>query len=275
MLKELLKSLYKSKPELVEEHRRLVDTLRSGSRPEQLKEAGRQLKELKEMVKKDGRCWDGYKPTPGKKPYEKDSCEPINKQDVLTFEKQDLPKSWKIKIKKEPGYHDVKDVLDMGSQQHNSYALNDGRIISHDQVEDLDISGKKPQDTKKTEEGFDQIKARHTAKTDSTGDHLTVLKEKMIPKIDKPLNQKIKEIKEKHADKPAPTDKERIAAIKEKYSSMLQKTPTDIDIQRIAREVAVRQPTDRELELLLDYQSKIAQNFNSVSIGDREEDTGY
>jgi hypothetical protein len=25
-------------------------------------------------TKKSGRCWEGYKPTPGKKPYDKGSC---------------------------------------------------------------------------------------------------------------------------------------------------------------------------------------------------------
>lgn len=25
-----------------------------------------------------GRCWEGYKPVPGKKPYSNDSCAPVN-----------------------------------------------------------------------------------------------------------------------------------------------------------------------------------------------------
>jgi len=34
------------------------------------------IREIKE-AKKKSRCWKGYKPTPGKKPYSKDSCQPI------------------------------------------------------------------------------------------------------------------------------------------------------------------------------------------------------
>jgi hypothetical protein len=30
---------------------------------------------------KDGRCWDGYEPTPGKKPYDKGSCQPVKKEE--------------------------------------------------------------------------------------------------------------------------------------------------------------------------------------------------
>lgn len=81
MLKEELKELYKSKPELIDEHKRLVSILRSGSKKEQLEEAAKQLKELKEMIKKADRCWEGYKPVPGKKPYEKGSCEPVKKEE--------------------------------------------------------------------------------------------------------------------------------------------------------------------------------------------------
>jgi hypothetical protein len=31
------------------------------------------------------RCWEGYKPTPGKKPYEEGSCEPVSKSDDKPF----------------------------------------------------------------------------------------------------------------------------------------------------------------------------------------------
>jgi hypothetical protein len=90
MSKKQLKDLYKAKPELVEEHKRLVNVLRSGSPSEQKKEAAKQLKELKEMLKKEElekRCWEGYKPVPGKKPYEKGSCEPVSKEETLKLEK--------------------------------------------------------------------------------------------------------------------------------------------------------------------------------------------
>ena len=33
------------------------------------------------MIKKEGRCWDGYEPTPGKEPYSKGSCKPIKKDE--------------------------------------------------------------------------------------------------------------------------------------------------------------------------------------------------
>jgi hypothetical protein len=90
MSSKKLKELYKAKPELVEEHKRLVNVLRSGSPSEQKKEAAKQLKELKEMLKKEElekRCWEGYKPVPGKKPYEKGSCEPVSKEETLKVEK--------------------------------------------------------------------------------------------------------------------------------------------------------------------------------------------
>lgn len=127
MSKKQLKDLYKAKPELVEEHRRLVNVLRSGSPSEQKKEAAKQLKELKEMLKKEElekkislkgaltagligdtatksdkeddlekRCWEGYKPVPGKKPYEKGSCEPVSKEEILKVEKNG---QWSFKKK--------------------------------------------------------------------------------------------------------------------------------------------------------------------------------
>lgn len=51
-MKEILKALYKANPELITEHKRLVETLRHGSKEERKKEAAAQLKELKEMIKK-------------------------------------------------------------------------------------------------------------------------------------------------------------------------------------------------------------------------------
>lgn len=37
--------------------------------------------EIIETLEK-GRCWEGYKPVKGKKPYEKGSCEPVSKEDI-------------------------------------------------------------------------------------------------------------------------------------------------------------------------------------------------
>jgi hypothetical protein len=34
-----------------------------------------------ETINKKERCWEGYEPTPGKKPYEKGSCQPIKKKE--------------------------------------------------------------------------------------------------------------------------------------------------------------------------------------------------
>ena len=34
------------------------------------------------LNKKEKRCWKGYEPTPGKKPYEEDSCQPISKSEI-------------------------------------------------------------------------------------------------------------------------------------------------------------------------------------------------
>ena len=33
-------------------------------------------------AKKKKRCWDGYEPTPGKKAYSEDSCQPVSKEEV-------------------------------------------------------------------------------------------------------------------------------------------------------------------------------------------------
>lgn len=35
---------------------------------------------MKQEIEK--RCWEGYEPTPGKKPYEKGSCQPVKKDDA-------------------------------------------------------------------------------------------------------------------------------------------------------------------------------------------------
>lgn len=63
--------------QLIKEHKRLVSVLRSPSHEDDKKEAKIQSKELKEYEdaeKSKGRCWTGYKPAPGKKPYSKGSC---------------------------------------------------------------------------------------------------------------------------------------------------------------------------------------------------------
>jgi hypothetical protein len=46
-----------------------------------MKKQENELEDLFEKSKK-GRCWEGYEPTPGKKPYSKGSCQPIKKAKV-------------------------------------------------------------------------------------------------------------------------------------------------------------------------------------------------
>jgi len=344
MLKEELKNLYKAKPELIEEHKRLVDVLRSGSKKEQIKEAERQLKELKEMVGKADRCWEGYEPTPGKKPYEKGSCQPVKKE-------ESSGRGWQIKIKNKPGYHDVKDVVDMGPQQHNSYVLHDGTQVHHDQVEDLTISPKRgpvnirKEDIEKSNYGpkgmdlynptdnikrkstrtgevredvgqnkavrqytsskygtaaqqatsqaksdkkksaknpvrsmaemseaeLNAIKARYAAKTD-LDDKIVAIKAKYSQPKEKSFDQQVKDIKQKYAQKPEPSEDQRIGAMKMKYTSMFKSD----GIQNLLKEVSVRQPTDAEFEVLLDYNSKIQQNLADNSmVNEKEQDLGY
>lgn len=40
-----------------------------------------------DVKKKEGRCWEGYEPTPGKKPYSKGSCQPMKKEEKAKGEK--------------------------------------------------------------------------------------------------------------------------------------------------------------------------------------------
>jgi hypothetical protein len=348
MLKEELKNLYKAKPELVEEHKRLVDVLRSGSKKEQIQEAERQLKELKEMVGKADRCWEGYEPIPGKKPYEKGSCQPIKKEETSG-------RGWQIKIKGKSGYHDVKDVVDMGPQQHNSYVLHDGTQVHHDQVEDLAISPNrgpvnvKKQDFEKSnygpkgmdlynptdnikrkdtrtgevredvgqnkavrqftsakygtavqqassqaqsdkkksaknpvksmadmsEDELNAIKARYTAKSD-LDDKISAVKAKYAQPKEKSFDQKVKDIKQKYAQKPTQTNGQLAESMKMKYSNLLKNQAPTHNIQTLLKEVSNRQPTDAEFELLLDYNTKVAEDFaQTAAIKIEEENLGY
>lgn len=43
--------------------------------------------EMKKEEKKEGRCWEGYKPVPGKKPFEKGSCAPMKKSEYTATAK--------------------------------------------------------------------------------------------------------------------------------------------------------------------------------------------
>ena len=242
MLKEELKNLYKAKPELIEEHKRLVDVLRTGSKKEQIKEAERQLKELKEMVGKADRCWEGYEPTPGKKPYEKGSCQPIKKE-------ESSGRGWQIKIKGKPGYHDVKDIVDMGPQQHNSYVLHDGTQIHHDQVEDLTISPRR--------EAANVRKNKDVVKTDFE-DKILAIKAKYSQPKEKSFDQQVKDVKQKYAQKPEPSEDQRIGAMKMKYTSMFKSELSEQEVLKIAQEIRHRQPTNEEINAILEYNNKQA-----------------
>lgn len=50
-----------------------------------------------------GRCWEGYKPVPGKKPYSEGSC--VKKTDID-------PDSQYVKIKDKSGWHRIIDITD-------------------------------------------------------------------------------------------------------------------------------------------------------------------
>ena len=54
------------------------------------------MKSLKEFINEAGRCWTGYKPVKGKKPYSDDSCEKIKKENV------DESAAWQRKEGKNP-----------------------------------------------------------------------------------------------------------------------------------------------------------------------------
>lgn len=48
---------------------------------------------LDELIEKANRCWDGYKPVAGKKPYSDDSCEPVKKEsDPWSAMDRNIPK---------------------------------------------------------------------------------------------------------------------------------------------------------------------------------------
>lgn len=46
-----------------------------------LEKINKKISDIEELLEK--RCWEGYEPTPGKKAYEKGSCQPIKKQEDI------------------------------------------------------------------------------------------------------------------------------------------------------------------------------------------------
>tara|TARA_E500000331_G_C17182952_1_gene681348 strand:- start:154 stop:318 length:165 start_codon:yes stop_codon:yes gene_type:complete len=48
---------------------------------------------MKKNKKKKTRCWKGYEPVPGKKPYSDDSCRPVKKKAMTHSQKYAAIKS--------------------------------------------------------------------------------------------------------------------------------------------------------------------------------------
>ncbi len=60
-----------------------------------------------------GRCWDNYEPTPGKKAYEKGSCQPIKRQSALNIKEEAYEKQNR-EMRKD---HKEETGKDLGSRQ--------------------------------------------------------------------------------------------------------------------------------------------------------------
>lgn len=93
------------------------------------------------------RCWEGYQPTPGKKPYEKGSCEPIKKDD-----KPHPPES------PEDSAHDVveegaslKDEIDSLSSQERDDMLTHLRTLKDKRKHRSETNAKAGEDVSKQE----------------------------------------------------------------------------------------------------------------------------
>ncbi|NBW98992.1 hypothetical protein EBR03_05420 [bacterium] len=88
------------KDKFVAEHKKLVGVLESPSKKDDKKEAKEQKKELKEVEKGKDRCWDGYKPTPGKKPYSEGSCTKKAEDEKFDFDGNKKPDAHEKQHKK-------------------------------------------------------------------------------------------------------------------------------------------------------------------------------
>jgi hypothetical protein len=81
------------------------------------------------------RCWEGYKPVPGKKPYSEGSC--VKKTEVK-------PNSQYVKVRGSDDWHEVKDIKDSGKPAHlgggNNYHLitpsGKEKIVHQDHIAD-------------------------------------------------------------------------------------------------------------------------------------------
>jgi len=233
--KEELIELYKAKPELIEEHKRLVDILRHGSKKNQLDEASRQLKELKGMMEKKDRCWEGYAPVPGKKPYEKGSCAPISKDEEVL--KVDANGQWSL------------DKSNYGPKGMGLYSS-------------VDNIKRKASRTGEELEHVGQNKAVHRYTSAKGGT------------AHQQASAQAKKDKKKSAKNPVRTMKdmspEEIEAIKAKYANkaegMAKSQLSDIEATRLMSEISRRQPTDHEIGLLFEY------NYNRLEAANKQPD---
>ncbi len=240
--KEQLMELYKAKPELIEEHKRLVETLRTGSKKKQLEEASKQLKELKEMMDKGDRCWEGYEPTPGKKPYEKGSCQPVKKEEVL---KVAANGQWSL---------DKSSYGPKGMGLYNP-ADNIKRKASRT-GEELENVGqnKAVRQYTSAKEGTAQQQASTQAKKDKV----------------KSAKNPVKTMKDMSA--------EEVAAIQARYAAKSDLSKTDLstdEAYELSAQISKRQPTDREIELLFNYQANVAKLNKQSEKVSQDEEFGY
>lgn len=246
--KEQLMELYKAKPELIEEHKRLVETLRTGSKKKQMEEASKQLKELKEMMDKGDRCWEGYEPTPGKKPYEKGSCQPVKKEEVLKVAGNG---QWSLDKSgygpKDMGLYNPTDNIKRKASRTGEELENVGQ-------------NKAVRQYTSAKEGTAQQQASVQAKKDKI----------------KSAKSPVKTMKDM-----SPED---IAAINARYAQKaeavkLNKTTlTPEQAHALSAQISRRQPTDREIELLFNYQAQMiqqSQQSQQPTQVSRDEEFGY
>ena len=103
-----------------DQHRKILEQLKSMKKPDLA---------MNEEMEKAGRCWDGYKPVPGKKPYSKGSCEPVEKADKPFHgynpkkhsKSGGLNDSYRKKYNRENGSHLKRPSGDKTNPRHKSF----------------------------------------------------------------------------------------------------------------------------------------------------------
>lgn len=203
--KDQLKELYKAKPELIQEHKRLVEILRSGTEEEQRKEAEKQLKELKEML--------------GEKEVIK-----FAKNGQWFLEKSNYgPKGMglysdvdNIKRKQTRTGEEVEGVgRNKAVRQYTSASMGTANQQAAAQAkQDQKKSSKNPVRTLKdmSDEEIAAISAKYnTNKADDT----------KLKISDKPLKEAISDIKNKYAQPKIKDDATKVKSIKNKYANYI------------------------------------------------------